>query len=191
LKKDINSKNFIIRQNTESKLIINANTFCNSLKLKIDNIEYMPINNLIHIELENIKEKYSLNIINSLYSEQFINFYKYEASLNSDSKIFIKEGILYNNKLTKNNNELNYSLYLNTNGNYYLYFRKYSNSNIKITIDENPLSINKLSELIKISNKVCSSEVCEYLIKIEKENKENNETELDFTFQIINYDEKI
>ena len=154
LKNDINPKNYIIRQNTDSKLIINVNTFGNDLVLKIDNSEYKPINNLIHLELDKIPEEkekyYYFNITNnSKISDQYINLYIYEPS--SNSKIFIQEGIIYNNKLTNNNNELNYYLHLNKSKEYILYFSKYSNSNIIIKINNEPSKIiSKTLELIDI-----------------------------------------
>ena len=72
LENDINSKNFIVRKNPDSKLIINLNTFGNDLVLKIGDNEHIPTNNLIHIEFdeneeENLIQKYlfkkELNII--------------------------------------------------------------------------------------------------------------------------------
>ena len=191
MKNDINLKNFIIKPKADSKLIINANTFSNDLALALNGNNYISKNNLIHIELnKTLGEYYSLNIIkNSIKGEQYINLYIYEPS--SDSKIYIKEGIIYNNKLTKDNNEINYSLFLNKTRNYNLNFRKYSNNNAIITINGKTWIISKLSELISIEKNDCLNNVCEYLIKIEKENRENDETELDFSFQMINYEEEI
>ena len=190
LKNDINSENFIINQKTDSKLIINANTFGNDLVLIMNGQNYRAKNNLIHIELNKTEKKYSFKIINnSVYSEQYINLYIYQPS--SDSKIFLKEGILYNNKLTKDNNEIKYSLFLKKNNEYKLNVRKYSHSNIQITINKKTLVIKKLSELINFDKTDCKKEICEYSIKIEKENKENPETEVYFSFQIITYNETI
>ena len=190
LKNYINSENFIVKQNNNSKLIINANTFGNDLVLTIDGEKFNATNNLIHRELDRIEEEHSLNITNnSRYCEQYINLYIYEPS--SGYKIYIKEGILYNNKLTDDNSEINYSLFLKKNKEYKLNVRKYSHSNIQITINEKTLTIKKLSELINIDKKNCSKEICEYSIKIEKENKENTETEVYFSFQIITYNETI
>ena len=193
LENDINSKNFIVRKNPDSKLIINLNTFGNDLVLKIGDNEHIPTNNLIHIEFdENEEEKeeyYSLNIRNnSRIIDRYINLYTYEPT--SDTKIFIQEGIEYNNKLTNNNNGLSYYLHLNKRKEYNLYFSKYSNSNIKITINNEPSKIiNKKLEIIDITQNECLNEVCELLIKIEKENEENDEKDIDFSFQIKENDQ--
>ena len=187
LKNDINSKNFIIKKNIDSKLVINVNTFGNDLVLAINGSKYTPKNNLIYIELNKTLEgNFPLNIkYNSSYSEQYINLFIYEPQ---NSKIHIKEGVLYNNKLTEDNNEINYSLYLNKKQEYILNFRKYSIRNVKITINNNTSIISKFTELININQNFCSEEICECLIKIKKENPEK---ELDFSFLIINKNEKI
>ena len=191
MKDNINLKNFIIKSKPDSKLIINVNTFGNDLILSLNDSDHISKNNLIQIVLnETLEDYYSFKILNnSPVSEQYINLYIYELS--PSSKIFIKEGIIYNNKLTKDNNEVNYSLFLSDTRKYTLNFRKYSNSNAKITINDNTIIISKLSELINIEKKDCQNNVCEYLITIEKENKENEETELDFSFQITSYEEEI
>ena len=186
-KNNINSKKFIIRRNTDSKLVINVNTFGNDLELTINSSKYTPKNNLIYIELnKTLDEYFSLSIKNNTpYSEQYINLFIYEPQY---SKIFIQEGVLYNNKLTEDNNEINYSLYLNKSRKYILNFRKYSTRNVKITINNKTFIISKFTELININQTFCSEEICENLIKIKKESREK---ELDFSFLIINKNEKI
>ena len=187
---EINQNNFKIKQDSDSKLIINANSFSNNLTLTLDDKSYTSKNNLIYIELnETSVEEYALKIKRNIAPKnKYMNLYIYEPSI--DTKILIQEGNIYNNRLTKENSEINYLIYLPNDAKYLFNFRKYSMNDVKITINNILQPISKLSELINFETK-CSDKNCEVLIKIETDNKENAEADIDFNFEILKFGENI
>ena len=195
-----------INKNKECKTsnILNVNTFGNDLKLIYNSEEFTSDNNLINLEINNCNS-FQINAINR-ESNDFTGNPLFNMGYNENSnhnKILIEHGYMYMNRLNTKNNEAVYSLILfkdqdDKNNLYVINFRKYSDITVTLTYNGNEKTLNELSKMIvleenKINNCYGNNdnlyEYCELIIKIATNQELNNDEEIDFSIQVIKYEE--